>query len=211
MEIKRKKDSQSAISKNRHIATIFAFFTLILIAVVFLLTIHTPGKESEVLGTTSGAVGIDTDTELNNGSLTDVELSGTGSAASVKLAGDPGPDGTSNYRALVIDNESNPETLTNYQVKLNVDTSFAGVNDDCSDIRFTNDSGEELDYWIKEGCDTSETVIWVEVDEILGNADTTIRMYYGNPDATAKSSAADTFVYHESYEDTFDAAGLSST
>jgi len=83
--------------------------------------------------------------------------------------------------------------LYNYQLLIEVDTesliSDGKMNDDCSDIRFVDDSGTELDYWIEpQTINTPNTKIWVKIPHIPGSGETTIYMYYGNPSASSLSS-----------------------
>jgi hypothetical protein len=101
-------------------------------------------------------------------------------------------------RAVTINNTANPNTLTNYQVLVTVDTasliSAGKMQSDCRDIRFTDSDGVTLlSYWIESGCNTTSTKIWVKVPSIPGSSTKTIYMYYGNPDATSASSGIDTF------------------
>jgi hypothetical protein len=60
-------------------------------------------------------------------------------------------------RAIVIDNSGNPNTLTDYQVLVQMDTasliSGGKMRVDCGDIRFTDTDGQTLlSYWIEGGC-----------------------------------------------------------
>jgi len=101
-------------------------------------------------------------------------------------------------RAVTVDNTANPNTLTNYQVLVAIDTasliSAGKMRSDCGDIRFTDSDGVTLlSYWIESGCNTNSTMIWVRVPSIPGGSIKTIYMYYGNPSATSTSSGADTF------------------
>lgn len=73
-----------------------------------------------------------------------------------------------------------------------------------SDIRFTESDGETLlDYWI-ESSDANEAAVWVEFDSI-GTEATTFYIYYGNADATAVSSGADTFLFFDNFNAALDA------
>ena len=93
------------------------------------------------------------------------------------------------YRdSISIDNSGGTE-LTDFQVKIEVDTDAlitAGkVNSDCSDIRIAKSDGTVLPYWIETGkytCDTSETWIWTKIDT-LPDAGLTLYVYYGNASA----------------------------
>ncbi|HPD44957.1 MAG TPA: DUF2341 domain-containing protein, partial [Candidatus Woesebacteria bacterium] len=94
-------------------------------------------------------------------------------------------------RSIGISNPSG-SNLTDFQVSVNIGTSAliaAGkMKSDCSDIRFTDQNGKLLDYWIEEnnpGCNqTTDTKIWVKLPS-LPTSNATAYLYYGNPSATA--------------------------
>jgi len=94
-----------------------------------------------------------------------------------------------------IDNTQNPNTLTNYQVLVTLDTatliSDGKMRTDCGDIRFSypnpDETEIEIPYWIEGGCNSANTKIWVKVPLIPANSNTTIYVYYGNPNATSLS------------------------
>jgi len=96
------------------------------------------------------------------------------------------------YRKPITITEQSGNTLTDYQVRLEIDTasliSQGKMNSDCSDIRFTDENDNEIPYWIESGCNSANTVIWVKVPEIPTSSSTTIYMYYGNSDATSESN-----------------------
>ena len=66
---------------------------------------------------------------------------------------------------------------TDYAVKLSI-TYDNDMQNDFDDLRFTNSSGTPLDYWVQSKTDTDSAIVWVEVDSLAGNDDTTIYMYY---------------------------------
>ncbi len=115
--------------------------------------------------------------------------------------------GWSYYRDITIDNTENNNALTDYQVLVTVDTatiiSEGKMNNDCSDIRFTESDGiTELSYWIEDGtCNTATTKIWVKVPSIPAASTYTIQMWYGNPSATSASSIDNTFIFGDDFED----------
>lgn len=110
-------------------------------------------------------------------------------------------------RSVTLDNTTNPSPLSNFQVQVTIATDALiaanKMNPDGSDIRFTDVSCNNLDYWIESGINTASTVIWIEVNSIPANGTATVNMYYGNTLATAVSDAAATFSFWEG----FDAAG----
>jgi hypothetical protein len=67
-------------------------------------------------------------------------------------------------------------------------------NSDFSDIRFTDENGFLLSYWIQTKTDGVSAVVWVKCTADLSLGSTVIFMYYGNSSASQFSSQADTFV-----------------
>ena len=111
----------------------------------------------------------------------------------------PEPEGWRFRRPITIDNTTNTNTLTDYQVLITLDTasliSAGKMRSDCGDIRFKDTDGTSLNYWIEPGTEnTSSTKIWVKVPNIPGSSTKTIYMYYGNLSATSESNATNTFI-----------------
>ncbi|MCW1307591.1 MAG: DUF2341 domain-containing protein, partial [Candidatus Nanoarchaeia archaeon] len=111
------------------------------------------------------------------------------------------------YR-ISIDNTKNPNTLTNYPVRIVVDTytliSQGKMRSDCGDIRFSTSSNDwnvatGLPYWIESGCNTLNTVIWVKVPSIPASSTTTIYMYFGDPSVTSISNGDETFSFFDDF------------
>ena len=97
------------------------------------------------------------------------------------------------YRRPIYITEKTGYALTNYQVKIGLNSSnfdFEKANSDGSDIRFTLSDGKTLiPYWIEKWDeDEEEAVIWVKVPELPASSTTTIYMYYGNPTASSESN-----------------------
>jgi len=118
------------------------------------------------------------------------------------------------YRApITIDNTANSNTLTDYQVKVVVDTASliasGKMNSDCSDMRFADASDVALSYWIESGCNTTNTVVWVKVPSIPASGTTTIYMYYGNPNAVSESNIQ--AVAYNGLGDDFDSGVLNTS
>jgi hypothetical protein len=106
---------------------------------------------------------------------------------------------SSNKLSITIDNTQNPNTLSNYQVLVTLDTasliSAGKMRSDCGDIRFTDDDGQTvLSYWIESGCNSASTRIWVKVSSIPESSTKTIYLLYGNPSATSQSNGYSTFL-----------------
>lgn len=108
-------------------------------------------------------------------------------------------------REITIDNSGNANTLTNYQIEVNLTSdnmSFAHAMSNGEDIRFTKSDGTtELDFWIKSYDSGNETAtIWVEVDTITGSdSDVVIYMYYGKSGESSASSGSDTFILFDDF------------
>ena len=111
-----------------------------------------------------------------------------------------------NYRQQI--NISNTAgNLTNYQVRLDLNSSNVGSNfnwsNNGSDIRFTNSTDDELSFWIEDWNSTGqEATIWVNVTSLPNNTNTTIYMYYGNPSASSASDGEATFEFFDDTEQT---------
>ncbi|RLJ01796.1 MAG: hypothetical protein DRP10_03155 [Candidatus Aenigmatarchaeota archaeon] len=96
--------------------------------------------------------------------------------------------------------------LTNYQVRIDLNSSNVGSNfnwsNNGSDIRFTNSTDDELNYWIESWNSSSqEATIWVNVTSLSNNTNTTIYMYYGNPSASSVSDGEKVFEFFDDFDD----------
>ncbi|GEM_PF-1089883 len=104
------------------------------------------------------------------------------------------------YRSAVTITNSNSTTLTNFQVKVQLGSSFdftkALANG--ADIRFTASDGlTVIPFWI-ESWNSTSAVLWVNVPSIPTSG-TTIFMYYGNPAATTASNGPATFMFFDDF------------
>lgn len=108
-------------------------------------------------------------------------------------------------KTVTINNTSNSNNLTAFQLNLTFDTqtliSQGKMNIDGSDIRFTSSSCLELNYWIEKGINSSSTSIWVKLNSIQGNTSDSIFMYYGNSLATPVSNGDSTFIAFDDFDD----------
>jgi len=107
------------------------------------------------------------------------------------------------YRRIEIDNSGNAETLTDYQIFLNVSYD-SDMQSDFDDLRFTwydESSSQEvsIDYWLDKYVDSEYALVWVEVPSISGLGQETLYMYYGDPDATSESNGEETFVFFDGF------------
>lgn len=102
---------------------------------------------------------------------------------------------------------------TDYQMKLTIHKgggSDSGADvylnghcqDDFRDIRFTNSTGTELDYWIESYTVGDSAVVWVELDGIPASPDTaSFYIYYDNVSASSSSNGNNTFSFFDDFED----------
>ena len=134
--------------------------------------------------------------------------SGVGSARS----GGGGGSGVVIVRCLTTDFLSD-NSQTNYQMQLTVSNS-SGVGSGSTvylngsslnwpyDIRFTNSSGGNLDYWIESNTSTTATV-WVEFDAIPSHPnDGSFYMYWGKASDTNASNGSATFIFFDDFSGT---------
>jgi len=110
-----------------------------------------------------------------------------------------------NYRRnITINNTANSNTLTDYQVAVNL-TYNSHMQPDFSDIRFTyynSTSGTEtgIPYWIENYVSSSWAYVWVKVPYIPANGYAYIYVYYGNTTpVTSASNGTATFVFFDDY------------
>ena len=106
------------------------------------------------------------------------------------------------YRDFVEVSNPGGTTLTDFQVQVNLNSSFdfSRANADGSDIRFTSSDGTTvLPYWIETWSPATENAtIWVKINEIPATG-TDIYMYYGNTAAVGASSGDNTFLFFDDF------------
>ena len=110
-----------------------------------------------------------------------------------------------NYRRPITINEQSGNTLTNYSVLIEYDFSTliseGKINSDLSDLRFTDEGGNLLPYFIFSRIDNL-TKIYVKIPDIPASGNTTIYMYYGNPSTTSPGYSPDEVViWYDDFED----------
>ncbi|HOO53265.1 MAG TPA: DUF2341 domain-containing protein [Methanothrix sp.] len=115
-------------------------------------------------------------------------------------------DGDWAYYKVIEIRENSGRTLSDFQVRIELSSAnfdFSKAKYDGSDIRISVD-GKELNYWIEEwDFGANKAVIWVKVPNIPENEVTELRMYCGNPNATAVSNANSVFEFFDNFsEDT---------
>jgi hypothetical protein len=95
-------------------------------------------------------------------------------------------------------------------VKVDIDWDD-DMNPDLSDLRFTDADGVLLPHWIEDFIAPVSGRIWVRVPLVPADDETTIYMWYGNPDATDGSEPALVFDLWDSFDDDLDAGTWTST
>lgn len=99
---------------------------------------------------------------------------------------------------------------TNYQMKLLVSKNSGSdgsgtVNlsghcqDDFDDIRFTNTTGAELDYWTETVNSGANATVWVELDSVSATGNTPFYIYYGNSTVSSASNGDNTFLFFDDF------------
>ena len=109
-------------------------------------------------------------------------------------------------RKITIDNTANSTALTNYQVKLIINTQAligAGkMRTDGNDIRFA-DSSQPLSYYlVSSTLNTTTTEIWVKIPSVAASSTKDIFMYYGNPTSKPGLNYDNTFTKDFGSDDT---------
>jgi len=94
-------------------------------------------------------------------------------------------------------------TLTNYQVKISLNSSnmnFSHANSDGSDVRVRDSDGKtNLNYWIEYWNSSSQTAtVWALVPS-LPTGTSTIYLVYGNPSASTTASGTNTFLFFDDF------------
>src|SRR6185437_10392729 len=95
-------------------------------------------------------------------------------------------------------------SLADYQVKVVVNTASpiasGKMNVNGDDIRFADTVNcSTIPYWIESGINTSSTVIWIKMPTLAASSTKIIKMYYGNPNATAASNGDSTFMLFDDF------------
>ena len=121
-----------------------------------------------------------------------------GVAATPTLSNSGG--GSWNYYREITQTPEN--SLTDYQMLITLDGSNfpKQTYSDGSDIRFTDESDTELDYWIESyDCSAKSARIWVKISSIPASSTTKILMYYGNDKASSSSNGDATFMFFDDF------------
>jgi hypothetical protein len=93
--------------------------------------------------------------------------------------------------------------LSAYQAEITLDTgsliAAGSMRSDCGDVRFTDsDKTTLLPYWMESGCNSKNTVFWVNVPKVSQSKP--VYVYYGNPSAGYAGSGDETFEFFDNFE-----------
>jgi len=87
------------------------------------------------------------------------------------------------------------QDLRDYQVKIVLNSNnfpLEKCKPDGSDIRFRDETGQPLPYWI-ESWNSEEAIVWCKISYIPANRTKTTWLIYGNPAALSESNGANVF------------------
>jgi hypothetical protein len=107
---------------------------------------------------------------------------------------------------LLVDNGSNPSSLSGYQVRLALDGTevdfWNGVESDGRSIRIADEDGVTLIDHFVDSFDYGgmSAVLYAEVPAIPGSSTKTLYLYFGNTSATSTSSGTGTFFFYDDFE-----------
>ena len=124
----------------------------------------------------------------------------------ITLATGKGYGWLSNFskRKPIIITEQSGNTLTNYQIAINL-TYDSDMQPDFSDIRFTwynatSNEEVEIPYWIEQKIDEDWAYVWVKVPEIPASSTATVYVYYKNTTpVSSESNATATFIVWDDF------------
>ena len=105
------------------------------------------------------------------------------------------------YNHTIYIKENSDYYLTDYQILINLSGNNFPVeaNESGADIRFVDEYGNMLNYWIEEWNYPYNTLIWIKVPYIPANGIITLQMYWGNPGATPMSYGDAVFEFFDGF------------
>jgi hypothetical protein len=110
------------------------------------------------------------------------------------------------YRKSIEVANSSGSTLTDFQIKildnkdLSADITAGKIQASLNDLRFTDNNGKLLDYWIEDSTATS-TDVWIKIPT-LPTSGATVYFYYGNFSAPAMSDGNKVFEFFDDFNGT---------
>ena len=105
-------------------------------------------------------------------------------------------------RTVTIDNTGNVSTLTDYQVRIELDYS-ANMRRDFNDIRFYSDGGgaSALSHWREYYVEGETAIFWVKVASIPGSDTLDIYLRYGGGVTVSASDVTATMIAGQDFDD----------
>ncbi|MBS3129998.1 DUF2341 domain-containing protein, partial [Candidatus Woesearchaeota archaeon] len=104
----------------------------------------------------------------------------------------------SSYQYRIPINFTEQDGATSNGVQINVSINTTGyINDgrmssNCRDIRVVDEAYNSLPYWIEQGCDTTNTQLWININ-LTASSKTQLFIYFGNHEETNNESKTETF------------------
>lgn len=113
-----------------------------------------------------------------------------------------------NYRLRIFVTENSGANLTDYQVKVTLNTAWLVSNgyatSSGNETRFTDSDGSTLlSFWRETDFNTQNTIYWVKIPSLTANSNKEIHAYF-DPDLTNVPSASDGYSTFVAFDDTFD-------
>lgn len=109
------------------------------------------------------------------------------------------------FRNIQIDNSQSSENLENFTIRFEANTGLlvgqGKLQPDGADLRFVDNSCNELPYFMDSLATSSQNVIWARIPFLAAGASTTIRVYYGNPNAAPAADGEAAFLFFDDFED----------
>jgi uncharacterized repeat protein (TIGR01451 family) len=149
----------------------------------------------------SSAITVDPPVSPNIGSITSNQGPTTG-GSEITITGSDfiEGEGSSNLieRTVSIDNTTGTSIWDSPSpIRINTQSAISEglMRTDCGDIRFEDLSDNNLNYWIESGCNTNDTLIWVDAPDVPAGGSIDITMTYESDTSllTSQSSLANVF------------------
>ena len=103
--------------------------------------------------------------------------------------------------AEVVIQENSNSTLEDFQVKVVVPYD-SDMRSDFGDVRFVGDDNTTvLPCWIEDYQESESATFWVRISSLPAQGTKTIKMYYGNDEASTCSNIHNTFIWGDDFED----------
>jgi hypothetical protein len=94
---------------------------------------------------------------------------------------------------------SSDGTLRDYQMQFVIPYE-PEMQSDFDDLRFVDENGNQLAYWIEEKTNDIFAKVWVKVPKINAKTGATITMYYGNPTIGSESDISRVMIFYDLFE-----------